>query len=122
MLGMSSQWLYAGLTVLSTFTDLNGNEGISVALITDAHQVRVIKTWNYSPQSPERLFAAMDEAGKEGWIIGPPSWVPFNPNGGRIEIRIGILPVWIRAATNNVTGLGGWASGYTHYPLRRAQS
>lgn len=124
---MSTQWSYAGLTIMSTSNAQNddyAHHAASVALLTDARGIRVLAVWDPDPMTPQLLYAVMDEAGKEGWIAGEPSSIQFEPQGPMQGKPVRIMdrpsvPAWIKVAVQNVEGLGEWSRGYCHYPLRR---
>jgi hypothetical protein len=124
---MPAQWSYADLTIMSTSNAQNddyAHHAASVAFLTDARGVRVLAVWDPDPMAPQLLYAVMDEAGKEGWIVGEPSSVQFEPQGPMAGRPVRItgppsVPAWIKEAARNVEGLGEWSRGYYHYPLRR---
>lgn len=116
---MQTEWCYGMLATISMRDyAAEGHPQHTIAVLADARGTRVIKKWK-SDEYPQSLYSAMDEVGKEGWIIGPALWVPFDD--GRADFGMNNLPAWISAAIVSVVEGAGRSNGYTSYPLRRSR-
>jgi hypothetical protein len=63
-----------------------GNPRYTIALLADARGTRAIRKWKPG-EYPQSIYSAMDEVGKEGWIIGSALWVPFGDGQGDLGMK-----------------------------------
>jgi hypothetical protein len=117
---MADQWQYGKLYVVPTYKDNAGTEPpcLYIAILADSTHIGIIATWD--SDQPQHLFRAMDNLGKERWMIGPASWIwADRGNFARIGWTRSAFPQWIASATENISERGEWVGGWGEYPLRR---
>jgi hypothetical protein len=114
---MSVRQIYGKLYVVMTVNHpTQANSGLTVALMAEAHAIRVISTWDWLSTDPQYLLTAMNLLGEAGWCIDQGKWVKLTTWDAAADLN---LHKWLDTATSHIPERGKYLTGWTEYHLKK---